>query len=318
VVKKLQKIKIEGHNKHRRYFQIAGITICVESELDFDEIKFNPEFAPFVVDGPGEDNVTLRHYFELPDLREAEFGREVYREVPWAIYRKNDTWVYRSIWPIGSNPTMRPVAIFSANHTYATIWNTPHAAEVVRQLGWHALSLFPTDQIWLTPLLSDRNSVLLHSAGIIINGRGYLFVGNSEAGKSTTVTMLKNAEVNGYVSRPLSIEILCDDRNVVRRVNESWRVYGTWSHGEVEDVSSASAPLVAVLFLQQDTCNKIVPMTEHKEIWKRLLMTLIKAMVTAEWWQKELNVLEKLVSELRFFTMHFDKSGVIIEKLMNL
>ena len=38
-------------------------------------------------------------------------------------------------------------------------------------------------------------------------------------------------------------EVLCDDRNIVRRSPGGFRVYGTWSHGEVPIVSSASAPL---------------------------------------------------------------------------
>jgi len=50
--------------------------------------------------------------------------------------------------------------------------------------------------------------------------------------------------------------------------------------------------------LQQDTRNEITPLTDRREIWRRLLATLIKPMVTAEWWQKELDVLEKIVKEL--------------------
>jgi hypothetical protein len=95
-------------------------------------------------------------------------------------------------------------------------------------------------------------------------------------------------------------------------------VHGTWSHGDVADVSSASAPLRAVLFLRQDTRNEIVPLTDCKQIWKRLLATLIKPMVTAEWWQKELDVLERLVNEVPCYTMDFDKSGAIVAELERL
>ena len=53
-------------------------------------------------------------------------------------------------------------------------------------------------------------------------------------------------------------------------------------------------------------------------IWARLLATLIKPMVTAEWWQKELDVLERIVAEASFYTMHFDRSGAIVPELERL
>ena len=64
---------------------------------------------------------------------------------------------------------------------------------------------------------------------------------------------------------------------------------------------------MAHLFLQQDTRNEITPLTDRKEIWRRLLATLIRPMVTAEWWQKELDVLEQIVKEVRCYTSHGHK-----------
>jgi hypothetical protein len=54
---------------------------------------------------------------------------------------------------------------------------------------------------------------------------------------------------------------------------------------------------------------------DRKEIWRRLLATLIKPMVTAEWWQKEMDVLEQIVKEVRCYVMKFDQSGAIVEVL---
>ncbi len=309
---------MEVQDKHRRYFRIAGITVCVESDLDFDTVKFKPEFAAFAVEGPGDDNVTLRHDFDLADMKDEDLGTEVYRKAPWSISRKGNTWHYRSIWSPENEPGLHHVAVFDAHYTHATIRSPARCKGLLRQVGWHSLSLFPTDQIWLAPLLADRSAVLLHSAGVILNGQGLVFAGHSDAGKSTMVTMLKSAAGAANGHSPLKVEILCDDRNVVRRWREGWRVHGTWSHGDVTEVSAASAPLAAILFLQQDTRNEVVPMTDRKEIWKRLLSTLIKPMVTAEWWQKELDVLEQIVRDVPCFTIHFDKSGAIAENLLRL
>jgi hypothetical protein len=59
-------------------------------------------------------------------------------------------------------------------------------------------------------------------------------------------------------------------------------------------------------------------LTDRKEIWRRLLATLIRPMVTAEWWQKELDVLQEIVDEIPCYTMRFDRSGAIVAQLVAL
>ncbi len=299
-----------------RYYQIGGLTVQVESDLPITETTFQTKFKCFEVAGPDEDNVVIRHHFAPLNLEKIDLGQRVYHRIPWAIYRKGDTWIYLGVFAAMKDTDASDMGILSANYTHAEVY---HAREdPFRRGNYPSLSMFTTDQIWLAPVLADRNAVLLHSAGTILDGQGLLFVGHSTAGKSTTVTMLKNAGIGA--------EILCDDRNIVRNWNgtpdpsglRSWRVHGTWSHGDVPDVSSASAPLRAILFLEQDTRNEIVPLIDRKKIWKRLLGTLIKPLVTAEWWQKELNVLEQIVNEVPCYTMHFDKSGEIVGELRKL
>ncbi|MBN1472347.1 MAG: radical SAM protein [Syntrophaceae bacterium] len=440
VAKEARKFKNDWKKNHRRYFRIAGITVRIESDLDFRKIKFKDELMKFAVEGPGEDNVNFRHHFELPDLKGKNLGRELYRKPPWAISRNKDgTWFYLGISPRKEDDTLHRVAVFSADHRHGTIYNPPRDRDRVLKDGWHSLSHFPTDQIWLGPLLAERNAVLLHSAAAIVNGRGLVFVGHSEAGKSTMMELLKAANRRGKISA----EILCDDRNVLRfwqgdavnlltsslkreqtissslrgtqilpsplrrsPANETvsqvgrmsfrspadpafagepagsysarnlkislvalgtkispsgrndmkkhyktvsnaggegqslprtryekdlpsplmgegqgggdngqWLVHGTWSHGTTADVSPSSAPIHSIFFLKQDKKNKIEPLTDRKKIWHQLLATLIRPMVTAEWWQKELDVLEQIVNEIPCYIMHFDKTGEIVEKI---
>lgn len=312
---------MNSRSKNRRYFQVAGITVCVESDLDFDTINFKDELMAFVVDGPGDDNVMLRHHFELPNLTGKDLGRERYRKPPWAISCKNGTWFYRGILPYGDDRDLHRFATFSADHSHGTIYSPALDREMIIANGWQSLSLFPTDQIWLGPLLADRNAVLMHSAAAIVNGKGLIFIGHSDAGKSTTMEMLKEASRVGQGKNRLEnkqglyVEILCDDRNIIRKWEDGWCVHGTWSHGTTADVSSSCAPLESILFLEQAKENKIVPLNDRKLIWRRLLATLIRSMVTAEWWEKELNVLEQLVCEASFYTMYFDKTGAIVPEL---
>ncbi len=81
-----------GQKKHCHYFRIAGITARIESDLDAESVKFNDALMTFAVDGPGDDNVSLCHHFEMPDIVDKDFGKELYRKPPWAISNKDGTW----------------------------------------------------------------------------------------------------------------------------------------------------------------------------------------------------------------------------------
>ena len=314
VTEEARTFKKEWQDKHRRYFQIAGITIQLESNIDYNDIKFKDELAAFAVDAPGDDNVLMRHHFTIPELKNKDLGEVIYRKRPWAISRKDGTWFYRNISADQSDGRISRIAVFNADHTRANIYNPPGKMAVIQAKGWDSLSLFPTDQIWLTSLLANRDAVLLHAAAAIVNGQGLLFVGHSDAGKSTTMEMLKDA----HAENMLQAEVLCDDRNIIRKWPDGWKVHGTWSHGTTADVSPSSARLKAILLLEQAKENKITIIADRKLIWRRLLATLIRSVVTAKWWQKELDILEQIIDEVPCYTMQFDKSGKIvtgIEKL---
>jgi hypothetical protein len=300
-----QKFKKDWARHHRRYFRIAGITLQVESDLPITEATFDPKFRHFSVDGPGEDTITIRHHFELPELSGRDLGRQVYRRPPWAIFRKGDTWFYLGISPQPSDSALHRVAVFNKDHTHGEIYGPD--SKIFTQGDLHSLTLLPTDQILLGRVLADRQGCFLHASGVSLGGQGLLFVGHSEAGKSTMVKMLQGRA-----------EILCDDRIIVRRWPGGFRIHGTWSHGEVPDISAASAPLRAILFLNKSTENRIRQVEDHRAILSRLLACVIKPVVTIDWWEKTFGVIGSLSREVPCYKLEFDKSGVIVDMLAEL
>ena len=289
---------------NRRYYQIAGITIQVDADLPITDTTFDPKFRLFEVVEPGDDIIRIHHHFKLPELREDELGEEVYRRPPWVIYRNQGTWTYLGILPWPQEEVWR-VAVFDQGHGRGDVYSP--AEQEFRRGNWHALTLLPTDQILLARALADRQACYLHSAGVALNRQGLLFVGHSEAGKSTTVKMLQDRA-----------EILCDDRNVVRRWPEGFRIHGTWSHGEVSDVSPASAPLRAILFLERAQENFLVRIEDRRDILHRLMAVVIKSLVTVNWWNKTLPLLHEVAAQVPCYVMHFDKSGAVVEALEEL
>jgi MoaA/NifB/PqqE/SkfB family radical SAM enzyme len=290
---------------NRRYYRIAGITVEVESDLPFKDDTFDSKFRKFQVDCADAEMISIKHHFVLPDLNSENLGQEVYRKAPWAIYRKGRSWIYLGISADTQDPSLHRVVIFNDDHTLAKIYNSGSKGFLKGGLG--SLTLFSSDQILLARVLADRNACYLHSAGMILDGKGLLFVGHSRAGKSTTVKMLMGRG-----------EILCDDRNIVRRWPEGFKVHGSWSHGEVPIVSSSSAPLNAIFLLRKSDKNKFTVLEDRKVIIQMLMGCLVKPLVTADWWHKNISMLEEMVRSIPCYQMEFDKSGEIVLELQNL
>lgn len=291
--------------QYRRYYYIAGITILVEADLPITDQTFAPKFREFEVDRLGTDLITIRHHFHLPDLKAQDLGKEVLRRPPWVIYRQGGAWIYWPLAPDPVDPNSYAFAMFNQDHTRGRIFN--NGEDAFRQGGLSSLVTFATDQVLLARVLADRQGCFFHSSGAVLDGQGLLFVGHSEAGKSTIVKMLKG-----------KAEILCDDRNIVRRWPEGFRVHGTWNHGEVPLVSSASAPLGAIFFLKKSRQNCLVPLDNVKEIVGKLIACLIKPLATADWWEKILALAEIMVREIPCYEMQFDTSGEVVPLLEDL
>ena len=73
---------------HSRYYQVAEITIKINSELKITDTTFAPKFKLFEIKEPGEpvDDVVINHYFGLPMFYADDAGKIVYNQSPWIIY----------------------------------------------------------------------------------------------------------------------------------------------------------------------------------------------------------------------------------------
>lgn len=305
VAEENKRYKEQWKTMHRVYYKIAGITVQVDADLPIQKNTFHAKLDHFKVEGPGTDTIYLHHHFSLPDLKEKDLGVRVYSKAPWSIYKKDASWIYLGISVNKGENELHRVAVFNHDHSRGEIYHPDD--KFFNKGGFMALTLFATDQILLARVLADRQGCFMHACGIILNGKGLLFVGHSEAGKSTTSLMLKKQ----------GGEILCDDRIIIHKTGEGFSIHGTWSHGDVPDISPKSAPLHAIFFLEQSKENRLVVIDDKIEIVRRLLACLIKPLVCADWWEKELNLIENIVKHVPCYKMHFDKSGKIVKQISN-
>jgi hypothetical protein len=115
---------------------------------------------------------------------------------------------------------------------------------------------YPIDELAMMHRLSRGEGVELHALGLADrDGSGYLFLGHSGAGKSTTARL--------WMSEP-GVKLLSDDRIILRQKDGQFWMYGTPWHGDAGVSSPESAPLSAIFLLEQDPVNQILPMLTAK------------------------------------------------------
>ncbi len=304
VAQEVRRYKQEWRKTHLRYYRIAGITIQLTADFEINDSTYQDKFAKFRVDGPGDDTVALNLVAAVPTRADLQLGKQVYRRTPWDIYRQGQSWVYLVVATDDADAEPEIAAVFNADHTEATVYTR---ADVIARGDLGSLTTFTSDQVWLAQLLADREGCYMHSSGIIMDGKGLLFVGHSEAGKST---MLKILGGQG--------ELLCDDRVIVRRGPDGFRIHGSWSHGELPDVSPNSAPLRAILYLDKAPTNELIPIESRKERFSTALNYVVRPMVTADWWDKILTLTDRMAAEVPAYRLRFDKSGAVADLLKTL
>jgi hypothetical protein len=111
---------------------------------------------------------------------------------------------------------------------------------------------YPLDEVFMVHLLSRGLGVELHGSGVVTaDGRGYLFVGQSGAGK-TTLSRL-------WLQEP-GVTVLSDERVILRQREGRVWMYGTPWHGDGHIATPGRVPLSRVFFLRHGARNALAPL----------------------------------------------------------
>ncbi|OLE53995.1 MAG: hypothetical protein AUG51_10250 [Acidobacteria bacterium 13_1_20CM_3_53_8] len=111
---------------------------------------------------------------------------------------------------------------------------------------------YPLDEVLISNMLAAGRGIEIHGCALSDDeGNGYLFAGQSGAGKSTMALLWSNHE---------GIKILSDERVIIRRgVDGQFHMHGTPWHGDAGISSTTSAPLSKIFLLGRGHVNELVP-----------------------------------------------------------
>lgn len=219
----------------KEVIKIGSVAISIEGKVS-GEIP--PAYLPFI--GRGKADISLHLHRGIPDFLG---GEKVFQCPPiWTLYRENGTSVIRLFPEMGD---LRRTLFLPHPLKHADLY---FANDCTRFIDPY---FGPTIELLLMHYLAEERGVTLHACGIILKDKGILFLGESGAGKSTLARMWD--EENG-------VDILSDDRVIVRKQGPEFRVYGTPWHGEATFGIPREAKLERIFFLRHGQKNSLKDM----------------------------------------------------------
>ena len=180
-------------------------------------------------------------------------------------------------------------------------------SELLPRRAW-ALE-YPADELLVTNYLARYGlGVEVHGCGLIDPERGgFLFLGHSGAGKSTTTRLWK------LMRRP---EILSDDRIILRiRAGELW-MYGTPWHGEAAFASANKAKLSRIFILQHGLRNEMSALPPAQAVGE-LFARCFPPFHSAQGLQNTLEFLERVVKTVPCYEFQFVPDERAVETALN-
>ncbi|MBC8439141.1 MAG: hypothetical protein H8D87_05610 [Deltaproteobacteria bacterium] len=289
---------------YTRFFRAAGITVQLNSEVPIAKNTLEPKFSFFETDGPGEDNIVIRHFLSdipKPEVDKSNDLKTVLDDGTWKISISDSICIYRYNSEEWSPIPYSVTNMFDKEHSHGKIYFSGINRKQYGNLRLASLTGLATDQILMSKLLADRNGFLFHSNGVSLSGKTLLFTGKSGAGKSTISGLIKK---NGG-------KIFCDDRIIMQKDNADFFASGSWIHPGVTSASLYTEKVDAVFFIEQADHNMITPITKITKKYEKAIKALVKNFFMTDQWNSTLGLVDDFVQKTPFYSLKFNLTNEI-------
>lgn len=232
--------------------EIGGVSFGMWCERAMP-VAIDPEHTPFLV--PGETKHVCHIELEVfwANKLNAPSGR--------ACFDSGGLWSAHSA-PTGTEFYFTSLALGSAPYKAAWFDEKFERGHVVLNRSCFAADKpvfpleYPIDELVMMHRLSLGEGVEVHALGLADeDGSGYLFLGHSGAGKSTTARL--------WMDRP-GVRLLSDDRIILREHGDQFWMYGTPWHGDAGIASASRARLSSIFLLEQAPKNELTPVSQAR------------------------------------------------------
>jgi hypothetical protein len=165
---------------------------------------------------------------------------------------------------------------------------------------------YPIDELIMMHRLARGQGVEVHAVGLVdSDGSGYVFLGHSGVGKSTTARLwMPEAEV----------QLLSDDRVILRKQDGEFWMYGTPWHGDAGIASPERARVTSIFVLEQAPGNKIVRLKSSQAVGE-LFARSFAPHYLADGLQFTLEFLEEVARQIPCSTFQFLPNSSAVEAI---
>lgn len=165
---------------------------------------------------------------------------------------------------------------------------------------------YPIDELVMMHRLALGEGVEVHALGLADeDGSGYLFLGHSGAGKSTTARL--------WMAQP-GAKLLSDDRIILRKQGNTFWMYGTPWHGDAGVSSQGRVALSAVFLLEQAQNNQLLPMAPAQAAAELFARSFVPHYLR-DGIHFSLNFLEELTRSIPCSVFRFAATGSAVEAI---
>jgi hypothetical protein len=213
--------------------RIGDIGIALDGEPRIRPADINPAYRPFI--STNKPDIQLRMHLGAPQLK---VGEKIFESSPiWTLYRQGENFIIKLFEKMNGR---KRILIAPRDFTSAELYFTDPDG------SFNDPFFGPIIELLMVNYLTRVGSIIVHSCGINYHGKGILFVGESGAGKST-LTRIWNKEDG--------VEILSDDRIIIRKIDDRYWMYGTPWHGDAHFASPAKIKLEKIFFIKHGQAN---------------------------------------------------------------
>lgn len=285
--------------------EIAGVHFIISCRDPVLLEEFPSIYQPFLNRTPsGSSSLTLRIRLELDDLPDTGKMTKVFdTDQSWSLYLDHDDYLM-ALNPAGLKGEATWVARFDRSFSKIAVYCGDRLIRET-ETGRKVLNpiLYPLGQLLLIHVLAQNQGALIHAAGLELRGQGHVFPGCSGAGKSTLSRLLKGLE---------NMELLSDDRIVIRKMGKTFQAYGTPWPGELGIAANKNVPLASIFFIRhgvEHAIKKISPLEALEKLMPVLSMPWYDRSLVMEMF----TFCETLIATVPAYELSFKKDAGVRE-----
>lgn len=284
---------------------IASLRFVIDTRGSDLQVTAPPVFNQFLVESnlreagqtavPGEMLLEVRHE---GGILERVFTKPICQTKIWELWLdENDDFVFVS--PRQSPPKLVYV---DKNFQKGLI-----AFDFSSVKGKTIYPLASIDIRIMVNWLANSGDLVLHAAGVAVDGDGYCFIGPSGAGKSTLADDL---------IRQGGVTLLGEDQVVLRYIAGQFWIFGTPWHEHEDRCSPVGVPLKKVYFLDRQRTPGI-GLCPPSEGITQILQTAFIPYYLPEKILVIMDRLSLLSEEIPFYRLSYERGTLVLPKIVD-